>query len=193
MVQALIENYGVEYDIVSGKGLIPLQQAVSAGCLQVVEYLLEKAPQRTDPHFVDPVFGATLLHWACLSSAPALVEYLLTAYNLGLETTAEEDGCTCLQWACYGGTLPVMKYLIESCHANAKCESPSGMTCMHMVTLSGNVEKTQYLIETVGLNSTTKNEQGQSPFDIATGACVGYLKLRKAQGFLSGSVVSQLS
>jgi len=57
---------------------------------------------------------------------------------------------------------------------------------------SGSIEKTQYLLRH-NFSMTETNDEGLTPFDVATGKCGTFLQQRKEKGFLSGSVLDKVA
>jgi hypothetical protein len=173
-------------------GIIPIQYALKGGYLSIVQYMMEESVfQRILPNFLDEMFGATLLHWACLSKQTDLVDYLLVKQHLPIEQLAKGDKTTCLHWACYSSSVEVVKYLIENALANVQMKSGNGWSCLHFATASGNVDKAVYFMDIVQLKLTDKDSFHQTPTDVARGGCAILLQERKAKGFVTGSIAEK--
>ncbi|RYY81720.1 ankyrin repeat domain-containing protein [archaeon] len=141
--------------------LSPLLYALKGGYVEVVVYFLEVCPTPLSLHYRDPLYGASLLHWACLSPSISLITYLLFKQNLSVDVecgggNSHGDSSTPLLWAAYASTVEVVRFLIEQCGANRFAKNSLNQTCLHMATLSGCALKTEYLMDTVGLKITDK-------------------------------------
>jgi serine/threonine protein kinase/ankyrin repeat protein len=175
-------------------GMSPLFYAVIGGHFHLVKYFLESSPAdfRCLPSAIDVEYGATLLHWACVSNHQHIVEYLVDTQYVDIEARCKIDGSTVMFWACYGGSVEMIAFL---CLRGAKLypkHPPRGYTCMHMATTSGSVFKTKYLLDN-GCSMTDISEDGLNPYDVATGKCQAYLKMRKEEGFLTGNILDKVN
>ncbi len=192
MIRYLVEAGFLNVLQENSQGVTPIQYALKGGYLEVVVYFMEQTPfQKVSHDFTDSVLRASLLHWACLGKRVELVEYLIIHQNVPVESLAQSDQSTCLMWAAMGSTVDVVKYLIESATADPNVCNAQGWTCLHMATSSGDVDKTVYLLEQVRLKITEKDDNHNTPFDVATGACAIYLQERKKKGFVSGSMLDK--
>ncbi len=87
-----------------------------------------------------------------------------------------------------GGSLEVLKFM-SSRGAKLSGKFPKKMTLLHAAALSGSITKMTYLMEELKFSITARDEEGNSPFDLAVGACKEYLTERKNRGFLSDTIV----
>lgn len=187
LTKCLVEDYELDPQEFDQLGTAPIHLACIRGCQEVVEYFMEQAPVKVPVTFIDPEYGASLLHWSALHYDPIVIEYFLTKHKMNVETKATSDNSTCLLWASFGSSLTMVRHLIESSAANFTATDASNSTCLHMATLSGSVDKSLYFLENVRLNITDKNNDHVTPFDIAKGECRNFLLERKAKGFVTGS------
>jgi ankyrin repeat protein len=192
IVQYLVVTCGLSIFEKNENGIIPIVYACKGGYLSIVKFMMEDLPdQRVLASYVDPVFGATLLHWACFGKRVDLLEYLLVKQSLSIGSKSVKDGSTPLLWAAYASNAEVVQYLIEQALADIKVKNKQGWTCLHLAAASGSLEKVLYLIDSVKMKIVDKDKQHRTAFDVATGAAAAYLLDRKKRGFLTGSVTDK--
>ena len=91
----VVVGYSNAVDIPDKDGMTPLVLAVTGGHINVLTYLLEYAPMnmRSSSAMTDPVLGASLLHWACVSDQIHIVDYLVNTHYVSIETRAKVGQC----------------------------------------------------------------------------------------------------
>ncbi len=157
---------------------------------EVVRYLMQsRGNENVKVVYVDKRHGASLLHWACLTPHVDLIAYLVGTIFIDVDFKAA-DGSTPLAWACLGGSLRVLKYIISQ-GATVRPKLPKKVTPLHLACLSGSISKAIYLMEDLLQPIAVKDEAGNTPFDVAVGACKEYLIERKKKGFLSGADLTE--
>lgn len=187
----LAEQHGLLPDQSNAARVTPIQYALKGGHLNIVAYFMEEAPRIITSDFVDAQFGASMLHWACLSSRPELIEYLTLHHHLNVEAVSAADQATPLLWASFASSKDVVKYLVEKASAHTNVKNAQQMGCLHMATMSGDVEKTLYLMDSLRLKLTDKDLNHQTPFDVAKGSAALFLQARKEKGFVTGSIAEK--
>lgn len=191
IVRYLCQSHGLSPTMLNNSHITPLQFALKGGYLNIVMYFMEECNSLVRTDFIDGDYGATLLHWASLSSSTDLMDYLINQQRMSVEEVATSDGSTPFLWACYGSSKEGVQYLVEKANSSVTVTDQTGMTGLHYSTMSGNVDKVMYLMDFVRLKVTDKDDNHQTPYDVANGPAALFLKARKEKGFVTGSIAER--
>jgi serine/threonine protein kinase/ankyrin repeat protein len=191
IVRYLCQEHGLSPTMLNQASISPLQYALKGGYLETVTYFMEECGSLVHCDYIDSEYGASLLHWAALSMRPKLMDYLISHQHVNVEVLATADGSTPFLWACYGSSKEGVQHLVEKASALVTATDQTGMTGLHYATLSGYVDKVIYLMDSVRLKVTDKDENHQTPYDVAKGAASFFLTARKEKGFVTGSIIER--
>lgn len=191
VVRYLCQTHGLSPTMLNKLEITPLQFALKGGFLDIVMYFMEECNSLIRPDFIDGEYGASLLHWAALSMNTELMDYLINQQHMNVEELATADGSTPFLWACYSSSKEGVQHLVEKASALVSATDQTGMTGLHYATMSGYVDKVTYLMDFVRLKVTDKDENHQTPYDVAVGPAALFLKARKEKGFVTGSIVER--
>jgi ankyrin repeat protein len=140
-------------------GRTPLYNAVFAGKLELVKYLLSKRAKVTIPD----VNGDTPLHRAAAEGPKEIVENLLKWK--ALYYTKNKKGRTPLFNAALQGETATAEVLLEAGDKINRVDK-YGDTPLHLASLKGKGEMVTFLLEK-GADYTIKNKKGKTPEDVA--------------------------
>ncbi len=149
-----------QINVVNKYGQSPLFSALSNGRLETVQCLFRPEVDHT---FVSKEAGDTLLHAACYSSNPEMVEWILD-HNLTLSQLVmkNKSGLTPLQVAMNNHeSLDVGCYLIEKIGFDYKDES--GNTFLYQAVIENNKKLVEWLLSKHKYDLNAENNRGVVP------------------------------
>ena len=155
LVQYLIDK-GAKPNKKTERGF-PIHCAAATGSLSLVRYLIEKADANKSLKSYD---GETLLHFACESDNPQLIQYLI---NQDFDIEANDNRKRRpLHTACLCGNLKVVKFLMEEAGANKDARDYEECTFLHLAAMNNDVSVTKYLVEN-GADIHVRDKNGLTP------------------------------
>jgi len=154
----------VDYDELDARdhnGNTPLMWAAANGNLQLVELLVDQGAAVNMQNFV----GETALYLAAARGFDKICTLLV---ENGADTRFSNiDGSTSLHVASASGFVDVVKTLVS--HGGfVNCLDDEGDTPLHYAVREGRQEVVQFLVKYCGADLSIKNEDSETPFDLAT-------------------------
>eukprot|EP00731_Ephydatia_muelleri_P014968 Em0008g688a len=165
MVKYLVEKHGCDPSGKDEQGNTPLNVAAFAGNLDILTYLIEE--RKCSPGCAGQ-WGTSPLHHACEKNANlAMVKYLVEKHGCD-PSGKDEQGNTPLNVAASEGNLDILTYLIEERKCSPGCAGQWGRSSLHNACQkNGNLATVKYLVEKHGCDPSGKDEQGNTPLNVA--------------------------
>lgn len=160
LVRALVNKGRAILGVRNNNGNTPLHLAARAGCPETMEILLQKGARTDIKNDEDSGEGDTALHEAASSGNPRTVELLLE-YEVPVDIE-NAFGRTPLGSAANPETMEVLL----SAGADVNHIYCFGETALHGEARAGCTDNARLLIKK-GATFDTKNEDGQTPLDVA--------------------------
>ena len=130
---------------VNKNGRLPIHLACLVGAIDTVQYLLHLYPYC---NFKDK-YGWSLIHFAALSDASDILQYLILEMNANPHTV-DIFQSTPLHFAAASGCLESVQFLIKCCNCTADIQNIEGVTPFFHACSNGDVSVIKYLIEECG-------------------------------------------
>ena len=165
MVKYLVEKQEVDLNIKDAEGNTSMHVAALYGNLVILKYLIED--RKCSPMYPG-CLSRTPLHCACEGNDNlVMVKYLVEEQRVDLNAK-DEQGNTPLNVAAFSGSLSIMTYLIEERYCSLECpgrlcRTPLHNACQH----NDNLAMVKYLVEKKGVNMNVKDEQENTPLNVA--------------------------
>ena len=165
-----------------------LVQAARDGNLSVVE---EQLAAGTDINAFSPALKCTALMAACYENHIPVVRLLLKRH--ALRDVTDPEGYSAIHWAAssWHDDPTVIDGLLRNGHEElVQFATFQGNTALHRAAAKGNTNIVAYLLRTKALRVRARNDEGQTPADVAVASGFPAIadKIRAAEA--SGSVVS---
>ncbi|KAL5491465.1 hypothetical protein EMCRGX_G016755 [Ephydatia muelleri] len=161
MVKYLVEKHGCDPSRKDDDGDTPLNIAALSGSLDILMYLIEE--RKCSPGCPGQ-WGRSPLHNACERNGNvAMVKYLVEKHGCD-PSRKDDDGDTPLNIAALSGSLDILMYLIEERKCSPGCPGRWGRSPLHNAC---GLAMVKYLVEMHGCDPTGKDEQGNTPLNIA--------------------------
>ena len=181
MVKYLVEKHGCDPTWKDDDGDTSFNVAALSGSLDILIYLIEE--RKYSPRCPGK-WGRLPLHDACEKNGNlAMVKYLVEKHGCD-PTWKDDDGDTSLNVAALSGSLDILIYLIEERKYSPRCPGQWGRSPLHNACDKNvNLAMVKYLVEKHGCDPAVKDEQGNTPLNVAAWSgslnILMYLKERK--------------
>lgn len=178
-VAELLIRDGAEVNAVSDKQITPIHYAIIDENMELVALLSDRG---ANVHFVDEVFGTTLLDVAIDAGNVAIAALLI---EKGIEVNNDSEH-TYLHRAVKLGNIEMVKLLVEK---GAEVDAREyGETALFYAVVSGNAAIVDFLIDS-GTDINPSNNENMTPLDYASDAALARLLISK--GALYGHQLRQ--
>ncbi|KAJ1349660.1 hypothetical protein KIN20_005258 [Parelaphostrongylus tenuis] len=135
-------------------GCTPSAYAVQGGCLNTLEFLVEKAHARIG--CVNRK-GQSLLHIASLCGYEKIVRWILDRVDMYMILWRTADEANAIHCAAYHGSVPILRLLLlpwsrKKRQSVLKIRDGRGNTALHLAAMNGHFEAVNYLVAMIVLN-----------------------------------------
>ena len=121
-----------------------VHNAASAGCLDIVKYLIEGKRCSSTP--IDNN-GITLLHFACHNGHIHVAKYLVEEREYNPACVTSDYFTESLHLACQNGRLDIAKYLVEEKHCKPTLLNGDGFQSVHLACQNRHLNLAKYFVE----------------------------------------------
>ena len=157
----LLIDAGANIRATSHLGYTPIRNAVYSGNIELVRLFLD---YDADASCEIDIYGASLLHVACLQGNHEMTRLLLEM-GTAVDQSEHLGGRTPLHIACSVGSRPIVSTLLESslCNVNAKTR-PEGWTPLYWSVCVGHLEIINLLLNSGKVDVNAKSDdEGLTP------------------------------